>query len=231
MKTIGLIGGMSWESSMEYYKLINLRVNQRYGGLHSGKILMNSLNFQEIDKLQQANDWDSLGKKVLNVIDSLECSGADFVGICTNTLHKIVPDIERESGLKIIHIAHTLGKTINEAGCRKIGLLGTKYTMKEDFYKKILTEDYNIETLVPEEREINELNNIIFDELCKGIFSYSSRKIINETINKLLKNDIDGIVLGCTELPILINPNYFNVPVFDTLKIHAEALADLSMED
>jgi aspartate racemase len=231
MKTIGLIGGMSWESSMEYYKLINLRVNQRYGGLHSGKILMNSLNFDEIDKLQQANDWDSLGKKILNVIDSLECSGADFIGICTNTLHKIVPDIEKESGLKIIHIAHTLGKCINESGCKRIGLLGTRYTMKEDFYKKILTENYDIDTVIPEEKEIDQLNNIIFDELCKGIFSYSSRKIINETINRLLERNIDGIVLGCTELPILINPNYFNVPVFDTLKIHAEALADFAMED
>lgn len=231
LKTIGLIGGMSWESSLEYYRILNETVKSKLGGLHSAKCLMYSLDFEEIVILQNQNKWDELSKIMIKAATRLENGGADFIIICTNTIHKISDDIENNVGLKVLHIAEATGKSIIEKGIKKVGLLGTKFTMEGYFYKKILNDKFNIDVIIPPEKEREIVHNIIYKELCQGIIKASSKRKYIEIINNLAQNGAEGVILGCTEISLLIKNEDVNIAVFDTTYIHARAAVDYALDD
>lgn len=230
LKTIGLIGGMSWESSLEYYRIVNETIKSRLGGLHSAKCLMYSADFSEIELLQHQNKWNELTDIMVNIADTLKRGGADFIVICTNTMHKMACDIENRVGIKVLHIAEVTGEKIAHKGLKKVALLGTKFTMEQDFYKKVLEDKFNIEVLIPSEDERNIIHDIIYNELCKGIINESSKKEYLKIINNLILNGAEGIVLGCTEIPLLIKQEDVNIPVFDTTTIHAVAAAEYALK-
>lgn len=224
MKTIGLIGGMSWESTVTYYRIINETVSRELGGLHSAKILMYSVDFAEIEECQSNGDWaksaEILGTAALN----LQKAGADFIVICTNTMHKVVPEISECIDIPIMHIADATADALNSAGAKTAALLGTKYTMRQDFYKERLTAR-GINVLIPDDSDVEIVNNVIYDELCRGIISPSSRDEYVRIIGGLKQNGAQGVVLGCTEIGLLINADCSPLPVFDTTLIHAEKAA------
>lgn len=230
MKTIGLIGGMSWESSLEYYKIINETVKLKLGGLHSGKCLMYSVDFQEIEVLQHQNKWDELTDIMVNAAEKLKNGGADFIIICTNTMHKMASDIENKVGIKVLHIAEATGKEIVKKGMKKVGLIGTKFTMEQDFYKKVLKDKFNIDVVIPEEREREIIHNVIYNELCKGEINQVSKENYIKIINNLALMGAEGVVLGCTEIPLLINQEDVNIPVFDTTTIHAISGVEFALD-
>ncbi|MBK3495088.1 aspartate/glutamate racemase family protein [Viridibacillus sp. YIM B01967] len=220
MKTIGLIGGMSWESSAEYYKFINEEVKHQLGGLHSAKCILFSVDFEEIERYQTVGDWESAGRVLANAAISLEKAGVDFIVICTNTMHKVVDVIEDQIHIPILHIADATANQIKAQGIQKIGLLGTKFTMEQDFYKSRV-ETYNIQVIVPEEEERAIVHQIIYDELCLGIIKESSKKKYIDIIDRLVEAGAEGIILGCTEIGLLIKQQDANITLFDTTKIHA----------
>lgn len=230
MKTIGLIGGMSWESSAEYYRIINSSVNKRLGGLHSAKILMYSFDFAEIEKLQHDNKWDKAIKLMVNAAKRLEKANADFILICTNTMHKMAEDVTKNINIPLLHIVDATAEKAKEKNIDKIGLLGTKFTMEQDFYKDRLKK-YGIDTLIPNESQRKIVHNIIYEELCLGEIRDSSRESIKNIISYLGDNGAQGIVLGCTELSLLIKQDDSHIPIFDTTVIHAEAAVDFSLKD
>ena len=194
LKTIGLIGGMSWESSLEYYKIINETVKLKLGGLHSARCLMLSVNFAQIEELQHQNRWDELTDIMVDCAESLKKAGADFIVICTNTMHKMASDIENRVGIKVLHIAEVTGQKIKEMGLKKVGLLGTKFTMEQDFYKRVLKEKFNIDTIIPDEKERKIVHSIIYNELCKGIINASSKEKYKTIINNLVIKGAEEIV-------------------------------------
>ncbi|MEH7443804.1 aspartate/glutamate racemase family protein [Bacillus sp. JJ1122] len=220
MKTIGLIGGMSWESSAEYYRIINEEVKKGLGGLHSAKCILYSVNFDEIERCQSQNRWDQAGEILGEAAESLEHAGADFIVICTNTMHKVIAVIQKKTSLPILHIADETADEILNQGLKKVGLLGTKYTMEEDFYTTRI-KDQNIDILIPDEEERLTINQIIFNELCLGKTVQSSREYFKEVIQKLVVEGAEGIILGCTEIGLLIKQEDVDVPLFDTTLIHA----------
>ncbi|WP_153464383.1 aspartate/glutamate racemase family protein [Sediminibacillus terrae] len=220
MKTIGLIGGMSWESSVEYYRIINEEVKNKLGGLHSAKCLLYSVDFEEIERYQAEGDWESAGKHLGEVAFSLEKAGADFIVICTNTMHKVIDYIEDKVEIPVLHIADATAAQIHNARMKTVGLLGTKYTMEQDFYKARL-ESNAINVVVPDEDERTKVNSIIYDELCLGEISSSSKDYYKQVIRHLVKNGAEGIILGCTEIGLLVKPEDADVPLFDTTIIHA----------
>ena len=227
MKRIGLIGGMSWESTIPYYKIINEEINSKLGGLSSADIVLYSLNLGELEKHQSKNDWEKVGEIIINAAKILENSKCDFILICTNTIHKIYDKIQKEIKVPIIHIAEATASELIRNGTNKILLLGTKYTMKEDFIKNILIKN-NIKVFVPEENDIITINNIIFNELCLGIFNKDSKNILINIINGFEKK-CDGVILGCTELGLLIEQKDINIKLFDTTVIHAKKAAELAL--
>lgn len=229
MKTIGLIGGMSWESSVDYYRIINQVVKRELGGLHSAKCILYSVDFQEIEKYQYVGEWDKSAQVLIQAAKSLEKAGADFIAICTNTMHKVVPDIEKTVSLPILHIAQLTADELKKAGIKKIGLLGTKFTMEEDFYKQKLIDD-GINVLVPGEADRKLVNSIIYEELCLGNIKEASKKVYLNVIDKLFEQGAEGIILGCTEIGMLVNQSDTKVPLFDTTKIHAENIALFSLK-
>lgn len=224
MKTIGLIGGMSWESSAEYYRLINENVKQQLGGLHSAKCILYSVDFQEIEHYQAAGEWEQAGQVLGEAAQSLERAGADFIVICTNTMHKVINVIEANITIPILHIADATAAQIQQAGLQKIALLGTKYTMEQDFYKARV-EGFGIEVVIPNELERNSVNRIIYEELCLGKIDCVSKSYYLQVIEKLIEEGAQGIILGCTEIGLLIKQEDVAVPVFDTTVIHAHAAA------
>jgi aspartate racemase len=230
MKTIGLVGGLSWESSKEYYRIINETVNERLGGLHSAKCILYSLDFAEIRKIQQTKGWDEVTKILIDAAQNLEAAGADIVVICTNTMHKFVPEIQRRIHVPILHIADATAEKILEKGLKKVGLLGTKMTMEEDFYKGRMRERFCIDVLVPDKDERDFIERVIFDELCVGKMNASSKERFKQIIGKLVENGAEGIILGCTEIPLLIKPEDGNVPIFDTAEIHAKAAVEFALK-
>lgn len=229
MKTIGLIGGMSWESSVEYYKLLNKTVQEKLGGLHSAKCLMFSVDFAEIEVLQHHNRWDELSGIMVEAAKNLKNGGADFIVICTNTMHKLARDIETEANIKVLHIAEVTGEKIIEQGMNKVGLLGTKFTMEEDFYKKVIKNKSNVDVVIPEEKDRESIHAIIYNELCKGIIKSESKAKYIEIINNLAQEGAQGIVLGCTEIPLLIKQEDVSLPVFDTTLIHAVSAVEFAL--
>jgi aspartate racemase len=230
MKTIGLVGGLSWESSKEYYRIINETVNERLGGLHSAKCILYSLEFGEIREIQQTKGWNEVAKILKDAAKRLEAAGAEIVLICANTMHKFVPEIQREIHVPVLHIADATAEKIREKGLKKVGLLGTRMTMEEDFYKGRIAERFGIDVLVPDKDDRDFIDRVIFDELCVGKMNASSKERFKEIIGKLVENGAEGIVLGCTEIPLLIKQEDLNVPVFDTTEIHAEAAVEFAFK-
>ncbi|OXB99349.1 MULTISPECIES: aspartate/glutamate racemase family protein [Bacillus] len=220
MKTIGLIGGMSWESTSEYYRIINEEIKERLGGLHSAKCLINSVDFEEIERCQSSGDWDGAGEILGNAAYSLQKGGADFIIICTNTMHKVVGKIKAKIDIPVLHIADATAKEIKRKDIQKVGLLGTKYTMEQDFYKSHIEEN-NIKVIVPSEKNRKEINKVIYTELCLGKIVSQSREYYKRVIEELVQKGAQGIILGCTEIGLLIKQENVSVPIFDTTHIHA----------
>lgn len=221
MKTIGLIGGMSWESSAIYYKMLNKKANEILGGVHSCKCIMVSVDFGEIAKLQHEGNWEELGKIMIDSAQKLEKSGADFIVLCTNTMHKLSDLIEKNINIPFLHIADATAEAIKETKISKVGLLGTKFTMEQGFIKNRLKEKHNIETIIPNEFQQSQIHTIIYDELVKGIINDNSRQIFNEIIEDLIDKGSEGIILGCTEIMLLVNKTNTKNIIFDTTEIHA----------
>ncbi|MBU7043808.1 MAG: aspartate/glutamate racemase family protein [Theionarchaea archaeon] len=230
MKTIGLIGGMSWESSAEYYRIINETVKKSMGGLHSAKCIMYSVDFGEIVEIHEDGRWDEVGDIISDIAVRLENSGADFIVICTNTMHKLADTIQAHLSIPLLHIADATGEEIAEKGLNMVGLLGTRFTMEEEFYKKRLKENFNIDTLIPSDADRAKVNTIIYDELCVGIFSDSSRNTMKTIIESLVERGAEGIILGCTEIPLLITQEEVSVPLFNTTEIHSRAAVNLALK-
>lgn len=228
MKVIGLLGGMSWESSVEYYRIINEEVKRKLGGLHSAKCLLYSVDFDEIEQYQVEGNWEKAGEVLANAARSLEKGGADFIVICTNTMHKVIDDIRSKINIPIVHIADATASRINEKGLRTIGLLGTKYTMEQDFYKSRL-ELNGIKVIVPNANERELINNIIYEELCLGKIHQESRDYYKKVIQGLIELGAEGIILGCTEIGLLVKPEDSKAPVFDTTYIHAVEAVNISL--
>ena len=224
MKIIGLIGGMSWESSATYYQIINQTIKEELGGLHSAKSILYSVDFQEIEHYQANGDWEKSAQVLSNGAISLEKAGADFILICTNTMHKVAPQIQSKIQIPILHIADLTAEELLKKSIKKVALLGTKYTMEQNFYKNRLTEK-GIEVIIPDDDDRAVVNQTIYDELCLGIISPSSKKKFIEIIMKLSTQGAEGIILGCTEIGLLVQQQDTKVPLFDTTLIHAKSAA------
>ena len=229
MKTIGLIGGMSWESTVTYYAVINETVKEQLGGLHSAKILLFSVDFDEIEHCQSAGDWKKSAEILADAGLRLEKAGADFIVICTNTMHKVAPQIRSRLSVPLVHIAEVTAEALKAAGLSRIGLLGTKYTLMEPFYLDVLREN-GLEVLVPDKAAVSEVNRVIFDELCLGRIRENSRREVLDMIDGLQRRGAQGVILGCTELGLLIRPEDTDLPLFDTARMHAQAAAMKALE-
>lgn len=229
LKTIGLIGGMSWESTVTYYKIINEVIKEKLGGLHSAKCVLYSVDFQEIEECQANGNWEKSGEILGEAANNLEKAGADFIVICTNTMHKVVSQIKEKISIPILHIAEMTVEKILEKGLKNIALLGTKYTMEQDFYKSKLIEK-GINVIIPDKNDIEIINEVIYDELCLGTINSDSKKKFLEIVDKLRNKGAEGIILGCTEIGLLIKNEDTDVPLFDTAIIHAEQAAMYSIK-
>ncbi len=230
MKTIGLIGGMSWESSIEYYKIINETVRAKLGGLHSAKCMMVSVDFAEIEPLQHLGKWNEATEILIAAARSVEAGGADFVLFCTNTMHKVADEVQKHLRIPILHIADATAQIIKAEGFKKVGLLGTRFTMEEDFYKGRLSQKHNLEILIPDEEEREVVHRIIYDELCMGEIKTASKTKYMDIINRLAKKGAEGIILGCTEIGLLVKKEDSEIPLFDTTKIHAVAAVEYALQ-
>lgn len=230
MKTIGLIGGMSWESTITYYRLINQAVQRRLGGVHSARILMHSFDFEDITCLQRAGAWDECNATLIKAGEGLVNAGADIVLICTNTMHLCAPALEAALSVPVLHIADPLGKAIAEAGLKRVGLIGTRFTMqRRDVLIGRLKERYGLEILIPGGDDGEEIHRVIFDELCCGQFLEPSRERYRGVMAKLAAAGAEGIILGCTEIPLLVSADDSPLPLFDTTALHAFAAADFAL--
>jgi aspartate racemase len=230
MKTIGLIGGMSWESSLEYYRIINEYVRDKLGNLHSAKIIMFSFDFAEIAALQHEGNWDAATKFLTDAAQKLEQIGADVLIICTNTMHKVADQVQKNVTVPLLHIADATAEEIKARGLKKVGLLGTKFTMEQSFYKDRLADKHGFEVIVPEEKERNIVDHVIYDELCCGEIKPLSKEMFCTIMENLVTNGAEGIILGCTEICLLIGQQDVQIPLFDTTKIHAEAAARFALQ-
>lgn len=221
MKTIGLLGGMSWESTIPYYRLINEGVKQQLGGLHSAQILLHSVDFHEIEACQSRGDWQLAGEMLAQAAVGLQQAGAEGIVLCTNTMHKVADAIETACDVPFLHIADATGRAISQHGMKNVALLGTRYTMEQDFYRGRLQEEFAISTLIPEQADRQRINQIIFDELCLGEFSEASRDYYLSVIATLAQQGAQGVIFGCTEIGLLVPAEMSPLPVFDTAAIHA----------
>lgn len=230
MKTIGLIGGMSWESTMPYYRLINETVKQRLGGLHSAKIVLYSVDFHEVAQLQAHGNWVQAGELLAEAARSVARAGADCIVLCTNTMHKVVQAIESAVNIPFLHIADATAQAILEAGLSRVGLLGTRFTMEQDFYKQRLTQRHGITVQVPNEAERALIHRVIYDELCLGQIHDTSRAQYSQIIQRLVDEEqVQAVILGCTEISLLVSASDSIVPLFDTTAIHARAAAEFAL--
>jgi len=229
MKTIGLLGGMSWESTLPYYRHINEAVRERLGGLHSARLVLYSLDFHEIEALQRQGDWAAAGTLLADAARRLESAGADFLLLCTNTMHKVADAIEAASALPLLHIADPTAAAIQAAGLQRVGLLGTRFTMEQDFYKGRLQDKFGLEMLVPGEAQRERVHRIIYDELCLGDIREASRAEYLAIISALADAGAQAVILGCTEIALLVGETAAAVPLYDTTAIHAEAAVSLAL--
>lgn len=229
MKIIGLIGGMSWESTVSYYRQINETVKQQLGGLHSAKIILYSVDFHEIERLQHAGDWGAAGVKMAEAAQALERAGADFLVLCTNTMHKVAAAIDGAVGIPLLHIADPTASEIKKAGLSTIGLLGTRFTMEQAFYKDRLRDPHGLQILTPKQEDRELVHRIIYEELCLGKVNETSRADYRRVITGLIAQGAQAIILGCTEISLLIGAEDSPVPLFDTTEIHARSAAELAL--
>jgi aspartate racemase len=228
MKTIGMIGGMSWESSLEYYRIINQHIGSRLGGHHSAKLVLHSVDFAEIETCQRDGRWEDAGHILSAAARSVEAAGADLLILCTNTMHKLAAEIRAAVRIPFLHIAEATGRRIEERGMRAVGLLGTRYTMEQEFYKGALS-NMGLEVLVPGEEERRMVHDVIYDELCFGKVLPASRERYRRCIAALADRGAEGVILGCTEIMLLVQPEDSPVPIFDTTRIHAVEAAEQSL--
>lgn len=231
MKTIGLIGGMSWESSLEYYRLLNEGVKARLGGLHSARCIMLSVDFAEIEALQRSGEWDQSAQLLASAAASLERAGADCVVLCTNTMHKVAGAMQAAVSIPMIHIADPTAERICRAGYKRIGLLGTRFTMEEDFYKQRLVDRFGLDVLIPNTEQRDCIHRVIYDELVLGLVRDGSRRAYTAIIADLVEQGAQAIILGCTEIGLLVKPEDSPVPLFDTTSIHAEAAVEFALRE
>lgn len=230
MKKIGLLGGMSWESSLEYYRIMNELVKSKLGGSHSAKCLMHSFDFHEVEELQHKGEWEALTNIMVHEAMNLKKAGADFLVICSNTMHLMVPEIEKNTGLQVIHIADATGDEIIKRQVGKVLLLGTKFTMEGTFYKERLGMK-GIEVVIPDEADRQIVHDIIYQELILGVLNPDSKEKYRKIINKMIEKGIDGVVLGCTEIPLLIQQRDVTIEVFDTTEIHSKAAVEFAINE
>ncbi|MPW35363.1 aspartate/glutamate racemase family protein [Vibrio sp. B1Z05] len=228
MRTLGLIGGMSWESTQTYYQLLNTQVKQRLGGLNSAKLVLFSVNFAQIEELQRQGDWDAAAKILSRAALSLQAAGAEAIVICTNTMHKVAPEIEQVVSIPVLHIADATAKELQENNIQQVALLGTAFTMEQDFYKQRLIEQ-GISVSIPTQSQRADVHRIIYDELCQGKILPESRQVFADIIADLKRKGAQGVILGCTEIGLLINSDDTDVPLFDTTIIHAQSAVDWAL--
>ena len=230
MKTIGLIGGMSWESSIEYYRIINETTKAKLGGLHSAKSVMCSVDFAEIEVLQHQDQWTEAAKMLIDAAKKLETCGADFIVLCTNTMHKVADDIQANINIPFLNIADATAQLVKNSGIQKIGLLGTRFTMEEEFYKGRLSQKYGLSINIPNPQEREIVHRVIYEELVVGKILQNSKEQYIDIIQQMVKQGTEGIILGCTEIGLLIHQEDSQVPLFDTTRIHAEAAVEYALK-
>ena len=229
MRTIGLLAGMSWESTVPYYRDINRYVSERLGGFHSARIVMWSVDFHRLEALASAGEWEEIGRILADRARRLEKAGADFIVLCTNTMHKVAPDIESAVDIPLLHIADAIGEAARESGIRTVGLLGTRFTMAEPFYRERLAMRHGLEVLIPTAEQREVVDRVIFDELVKGELSDASREAYGQVIDDLVARGAEGVILGCTEIGLLVGSDDASVPLFDSAAIHARRAAELAL--
>jgi aspartate racemase len=230
MKTIGMIAGMSWESSLEYYRLVNEGVKAGLGGLHSAKCVLVSVDFAEIEVLQRENRWDEATQAMIDVARQVQAGGADFLLICTNTMHKMAEQVQASIDIPLLHIADAAAEAIKARGLRKVGLLGTRFTMEENFYRGRLAEKYGLEVLIPEDADRAIVHRVIYEELVLGAIVPASKVEYERIIESLINQGAEGIILGCTEIGLLIKDEDSRVPLFDTTRFHAQAAVEMALK-
>ncbi len=231
MKTIGLIGGMSWESTANYYQIINREVKARLGGLHSGKVCLYSVDFAEIETLQHKGRWDDTATILSQAAKSVEAGGADFILICTNTMHKVADQIQQAVNVPLVHIADATAEKLVADGIKKVGLLGTRFTMEQDFYKQRLIDKFGVDVVVPSSDDQTIVHEVIYNELCKGEVREDSRQQYLTIIDKLVEEGAEAVILGCTEIAMLVEPQHTGVKLYDTTEIHAKAAVEAALNE
>jgi aspartate racemase len=231
MKTIGLVGGMSWESTVEYYRIINEAVKERLGGFHSAKIVMVSVDFADVETLQHRGEWDKAAVLLAEAALRVEAAGADFALLCTNTMHRVFDAVQGAVRIPLLHIADVTAREVRARGLAKVGLLGTRFTMEQEFYKGKLARDYGLDVLIPEEEERRAIHTILYDELCLGKIEEASREVFRKIILRLEARGAQGIILGCTEIPLIVKQQDSTLPLFDTTDLHARAAVDEALRD
>jgi aspartate racemase len=229
MKTIGLVGGMSWESTLEYYRIINERVKEKLGGFHSAKLVMYSVDFDEVESRQHQGQWDELTALMIDAARRVERAGADFLVICTNTMHIMAGEVEKSIGIPLLHIVDAAAAAIKSRSFTRVGLLGTRFTMEKDFYKERLRKSHGLAVIIPEEREREIIHNILYNELCLGEIREESKAAFQKIIAALEARGAQGIILGCTEIPLIVSQKDYKIPLFDTTALHAQAAVDLAL--
>ena len=230
IKKLGLLGGMSWESTVSYYQAINRGVNSQLGGLHSAPMLISSVDFAHIEQLQHKGEWDKTANILIHEAKHLEAAGAKAILICTNTMHKVAAEIEQNISIPLIHIADATGRVLQQNRVKKVGLLGTRFTMEQTFYKSRLEAAFGIEVFIPNAQQRDTIHNIIYEQLCKGVICVDSREAYIEVINALAAEGAEGIILGCTEIALLVQQQHTKIRLYDTTAIHAKAAVDFSLE-
>ena len=231
MKTIGLIGGMSWESSVEYYRIINEVTKAQLGGLHSAKSIMVSVDFAEVEALQHQEQWHEAGQLMADAAQRLERAGADFIVLCTNTMHKLADDIQSHTTIPFLHIADATAQQIKASSLKTVGLLGTRFTMEQDFYRGRMVDQHGLTVLTPELADRERVHQVIYDELCRGVVNPASREQFKLIMQRLFTAGAEGIILGCTEIELLVQPGDCDAPVFPTTRIHAEAAVTMALAE
>jgi aspartate racemase len=229
LKTIGLVGGMSWESTLEYYRIINEKVKEKLGGFHSAKIVLYSVDFAEIEMLQHRGEWDRASVILAEAFRAVERAGADVALLCTNTMHKVFDEIQKAVRMPLIHIADVTGEAVKAKGLARLGLLGTRFTMEQEFYKGKLVRDYGLDVLVPDEADRQMIHGILYNELCLGTVKEASREVFRKIIARLEARGAQGIILGCTEIPLIVAQKDYALPLFDTTALHAEAAVEFAL--
>ena len=231
MKTIGIIGGMSWESTLEYYRIINEAVKEKLGGFHSAKMVLYSVDFAEVEAFQHRGEWDRATVLLTEAARRVEAAGADFALLATNTMHRVFDEIQKGIRIPLLHIAEVTGREIQARGLTRIGLLGTRFTMEQEFYKGKLARDFGIDVLIPDGEERKAIHDILYNELCLGTVKDTSREVFRKIIGRLESRGAQGIVLGCTEIPLIVKQKDYGLPLFDTTDLHALAAVELALSD